>query len=55
VKAKLFFVAVNAQFKAAPLNSQALGKYINKVDQVDQLNREIEKYARGGQRLWRDF
>ena len=43
MKAKLFFVAVNTQFKAAPLNSQALGKYINKVDQVDQLNREIEK------------
>jgi hypothetical protein len=40
VKAKLFFVAVNTQFKAAPLNSQALGKYINKVD---QLNMEIEK------------
>ena len=43
MKAKLFFVAVNTQFKAAPLNSKALGKYINKVDQVDQLNREIEK------------
>jgi hypothetical protein len=43
VKAKFFFVAVNTQFKAAPLNSKALGKYINKVDQVDQLNREIEK------------
>jgi len=43
VKAKLFFVAVNTQFKAAPLNSQALGKYINKVNKVDQLNREIEK------------
>jgi hypothetical protein len=34
---------INAQFKAAPLNSRALGKYINKVDQVDQFNREIEK------------
>ena len=43
MKAKLFFVAVNTQFKAAPLNSQALGKYINKVDQVGQLNREIEE------------
>jgi hypothetical protein len=43
VKAKLFFVAVNTQFKAAPLNSKALGKHINKVDQVGQLNREIEK------------
>ena len=43
MKAKLFFVAVNTQIKAAPLNSKALGKYINKVDQVDQLNREIEK------------
>ena len=43
MKAKLFFVAVNTQFKAAPLNSKALGKYINKADQVDQLNREIEK------------
>ena len=31
-EAKLFFVAVNTQFKAAPLNSRALGKYINKVD-----------------------
>ena len=42
MKAKLFFVAVNTQFKAAPLNFKALGKYINKVDQVDHLNREIE-------------
>jgi hypothetical protein len=55
VKAKLFFVAVNTQFEAVPLNSKALGKYINKVDQVDQLNREIEKYACGGQRLRRAF
>ena len=47
VKAILFFIAVNTQFKAAPLNSQALGKYINKVDQVDQLNREIEKIRLG--------
>jgi hypothetical protein len=55
VEAKLFFVAVNTQFKAAPLNSKALGKYINKADQVDQLNRDIEKYACGEQRLRRAF
>jgi hypothetical protein len=48
VKAKAFLVAVNKQLDAAPLNSQALGKLINKANKLDQLNIEIEKSACGG-------
>jgi hypothetical protein len=48
VIAKAFLVAVNKQLDAAPLNSQALGKLINWVDKLDQLNIEIEKSACGG-------
>jgi len=41
VKAKASSVAVNTQLDAALINSQALGKLINKANKVDQLNREI--------------
>jgi hypothetical protein len=47
VKAKAFLVAVNKQLDAAPLNSRALGKVVNEVNELDQLNIEIEKGACG--------
>jgi hypothetical protein len=48
MKTKAFLVVVNTQLDAAPLNSHALGKLINKVIKLDQLNMEIGKIARGG-------
>jgi hypothetical protein len=43
VEAKAPSVAVNTQLDAALLNSQALGKLMNKANKLYQLNKEIEK------------
>ena len=48
MKAKAPSVAVNTQLDAELLNSQALGKLINKANKLDQFNKEIEKSRAAG-------
>jgi hypothetical protein len=55
MKAKALSVAVNTQLDAAPLNFQAKGKLINKVDELDHIYMEIEKRLRLAGALRRAF
>ena len=54
MNAEAFSVAANTQLDAAPLNSQALGRLINKVNKLDQLN-IIKKAPAAGRRLAAGF